>query len=244
MRWGGQSIAAYIRLSLGGDMSAARRPELVLFDVVETLFALDPVEAALAGNGAAPGTLDRFFTRLLRDAFALGATGGYRPFREHAESALTIAAPDLDENQRRDVLAAFGELPAHPEVASAIVRLRAAGIRVAALTNGSAVLTQSLLENNALADSFEAVISVDEVRVWKPRPEPYRYALSELGMSAPEVAMVAVHAWDVHGARAVGLTTGWASRLEGSFASVLDPPDVVGHDLSDVTEGLLALPDR
>jgi 2-haloacid dehalogenase len=54
---------------------------------------------------------------------------------------------------------------------------------------------------------------------------------------------VAVHSWDVHGARQAGLLTGWASRLEGQFPAIFDRPAVIGADLVEVVEGLLALPD-
>lgn len=68
-------------------------------------------------------------------------------------------------------------------------------------------------------------------------------ALERLGLPADRVAMVAVHAWDLHGARNAGLVTGWASRLEETYSPVFDPPDVSGVDLVEVVEGLLAMSD-
>jgi 2-haloacid dehalogenase len=53
---------------------------------------------------------------------------------------------------------------------------------------------------------------------------------------------VAVHAWDCHGAKRAGLTTGWASRLEGGYGGLFAPADVTGADLAEVADGLLALP--
>jgi 2-haloacid dehalogenase len=84
-------------------------------------------------------------------------------------------------------------------------------------------------------------MSVDEIQVWKPQPAPYRHALSRLDLAGDRVAMVAVHAWDTHGAHAAGLVTGWASRQEGVYAAVFDPPDVRGADLVEVVDGLMAL---
>lgn len=221
-------------------MVGRRRPDAVVFDVVETLFGLDPVAAALESCGVAPAGLEVFFTRLLRDAFALGATGVTRPFAALADGALSVVAPTLDEDGRRTVLGAFGDLDAHPDVRPAIDRLRSAGVRVAALTNGSAGNTARLLERSGLGDDVELVMSVDDVGAWKPRPEPYHHALARLGLPGSRVAMVAVHAWDVHGARSAGLLTGWASRLERVYSPVFDPPDVAGGDLVEVVEGLLA----
>ena len=225
----------------GRDGPVTGRPDAVVFDVVETLFGLQPVADTLTGFALDESTLPMSFTRMLRDAFALGCTGGYRPFAEVFDASLMVVAPALDDAQRRTVLSAFGSLTVHPDVRPAFERLRSARIRIATLTNGSVTNTERLLERHGLAELVEMTISVDEVKVWKPRPEPYRHALVRLGLPADRVAMVAVHAWDVHGARAAGLMTGWASRLERVHAAVFDPPDVQGADLVEVIDALLAL---
>jgi hypothetical protein len=69
----------------------------VAFDVVETLFSLAPVEEALRPVGV---PLPLFFTRLLRDGFALAAAGGHKPFREVAASALRGLAPRTGTSSR------------------------------------------------------------------------------------------------------------------------------------------------
>jgi 2-haloacid dehalogenase len=89
---------------------------------------------------------------------------------------------------------------------------------------------------------IDQVISVADVRNWKPSPPVYEYAQEKIGRSGGQVALVAVHAFDCHGARRAGLTTGWASRLEEHYGDVFAPPDVVGKDLVEVAQGLLALP--
>lgn len=210
-----------------------------MFDVVETLFSLDAVAESLARAKQSRSTLDLFFTRLLRDAFALASTGDYRPFADHAAESLSVVAPTLTEADRDSVLTAFLELDAHPDVMPAFERLRAAGLRIATLTNGSASSTAHLIDRSGLSGHVELVISVDDVQAWKPHPAPYEHALARLGLAGEQVAMVSVHAWDIHGAGAAGLLTGWASRLEGTYASVFDPPAVHGADLVEVIDGLL-----
>lgn len=222
-------------------MNDERRVDAVVFDVVETLFGLDTVAGTLTGFGQQVSTLEVFFTRMLRDAFALGCTDRYRPFAEFADASLSVVAPGLDDEQRGAVLSAFGEMTAHSDVRPAFERLRSEGVRIAALTNGSASNTARLLDRNDLASFVEVVISVDEIQVWKPHPAPYRHTLTRLDLPGDRVAMVAVHAWDTHGARAAGLVAGWASRLEGVYAAVFDPPDVSGADLVEVVDGLIAL---
>lgn len=83
------------------------------------------------------------------------------------------------------------------------------------------------------------VFSIDEVDRWKPFPEPYLHAAAELGLRPGQLAMVAVHAWDVNGAKQAGLITGWGDRLEGRWNSAMAPPDITGSSLLQVVEGLL-----
>lgn len=215
------------------------RPEVVAFDVVETLFSLAPVEAALERHGVG---VELFFARLLRDGFALAAAGSYRSFPEVARSTLATLGPGIDDAAAGAVIAAFGRLPAYPDAVAAFEVLVDQSIVVVALTNGTADMTHRLLDGAGLARYVERVVSVEEAAAWKPAPHPYRRLVQTLGRDPSEVAMVAVHAWDIHGARRAGLVTGWASRREGRYPAVFDPPDVSGLDLVAVAEGLVALP--
>jgi 2-haloacid dehalogenase len=89
-----------------------------------------------------------------------------------------------------------------------------AGLRVFTLSNGAAATTELFLRRSGLDRHVEQVLSIDKVRTWKPAPAPYQLAIERAGVPADFVALVAVHSWDVHGAHAAGMTTGWCSRLE------------------------------
>lgn len=179
----------------------------------------------------------------MRDGFVLESSGSYRPFRDVADQALAATSTDLDAAARERILAGFGRLEPHPDARPALERLGDAGMPVAALTNGSATLTQALLERAGLEGLVGRVVSIDEVQAWKPAPAPYLRAAEVLGVVPGRLALVAVHSWDVHGARHAGLVTGWASRLEGRFPAIFDRPAVIGADLVEVVERLLVLPD-
>jgi len=224
-------------------MDLPRRPQVVAFDAVETLFSLAPVDEVMRGFGLGESMLERFFSRMLRDAFALGCSGRYRSFAEVAEATLTVVAPALSAAGRAEVMDAFRRLPAHVDARPAFEVLRERGIRVAVLTNGSAALTTHLLAANGLAEYVERVVSVDEVRTWKPQPAPYHHAAAILGLRPDQVALVAVHAWDTHGARAAGLVAGWSASLEGSYSATFDAAHVTGQHLTDVASALAALTD-
>lgn len=215
---------------------------MVIFDVVETLMSLDPLAEAFVEAGLPGDLVGRWFDRMLRDAVALSLAGGFRPFGEVAVGSLQVLAPTLDRGTIDQVLATFGRLPAQPDARPAMQMLVDSGIRVACLSNGPRASTEAFLDRADLDGFVEDVLTVEDVDRWKPAAEVYEYALAQLGCPAHEAALVAVHAFDCHGAREIGLTTGWAARLEHRYAEVFAAPDVTGEDLVEVVDGLLALP--
>lgn len=221
----------------------ARRPSAVAFDVVETLMSIQPLAARFEQVGQPASALQAWFTRMLLYGVGLSAAGDYVPFPEVAAEALrAVGGYRLSDEQVEHVLAGFADLPAHADAEPAMRRLRDAGVRVICLSNGGADATSAFLRRTGLADYVEHVVSAAEVKTWKPPARVYHHALDVLGLQAEDVAMVAVHAWDCHGAKRAGLTTGWAGRLEGRYGRLFAPPDVVGADLAEVADGLLALP--
>lgn len=218
-------------------------PRAVAFDVVETLFSLEPVRQRLQALGLPPGALEQWFAGFLRDAIALSASGMYTPFRAVASANLAVFLSrhgvTTPEEHVDGILSGFGELDAHDDVRPALVLLADRGVPAAALSNGAAESTQRLLARAGLETLVPRVFSIDEVRRWKPFPEPYLHTAAQLGLQPGELAMVAVHAWDVHGAKQAGLMTGWADRLEGRWNAAMVPPDVTGRSLVEVVERLV-----
>lgn len=222
------------------------RPTLVLFDVNDTLSDLEPLRARFEQVGAPGGLLDVWFASTLRDGFALTAAGAYADFRTVALGVLRGLLAARVERLQRDpeqaadeVLAGFGELDVHPDVGEGIHKLADAGVRMATLTNGAANVAAKLLENAGLAHLLERLLSVDEVRRWKPGREPYLYAASELGVPPAECAFVAVHPWDIDGAKRAGLQAAWLNRRNDRYPDFFEAPDATGETLGALAEALL-----
>lgn len=164
-------------------MTDRLRPEVVVFDVVETLASLEPVRERLSELQQPPDLLARWFTRLIRDGMALTSAGSYAGFADVAASALGAETHHaLSAEQITAAVAAFGELTAQPDAAAAVQAATRAGFRVFALSNGAAASTRGFLQRAGLADSFERILSVDEVRAWKPVRAPYEMAIREAGV--------------------------------------------------------------
>ncbi|WP_028661617.1 haloacid dehalogenase type II [Saccharomonospora saliphila] len=216
------------------------RPSAVAFDVLETLLNLDPLRERLERIGQPAQLLQPWFMRFQRDSMALTLSGDFGTFEAVARQALrtdtdhTATEEDIDY-----VLDGFGQLPAHPDAEPALRLLSEAGIRVGCLTVGSAQNTARFLEQAGLGRHVDQVITAEQAGIWKPAPSIYRVAAYELGTSPENMALVAVHAWDCHGAKRAGCLAGWCQRLEGRYGDVFTAPDVSGADLVQVAERLL-----
>lgn len=216
------------------------RPRAIVLDVNETLFSLRVLDP-LFDRWGFTGQRDLWFARVLRTGFALTCAGEYRGFPEVARGALRGMDPERMGAEETDALIeAFAALEPYPEVEPALRRLQDNGIPMVTLSVGNAANVARLFERSGLAELVDTHLSCEDVRRWKPAPEPYLHACRVLGFDASEVCMVAVHSWDIGGAAAAGLQTAWVSRLEGIFDANFGEPDVIGADLVAVVERLLS----
>jgi 2-haloacid dehalogenase len=220
----------------------AERPDAVVFNVLETLLNLDPLAARLEDVGQPAALLGPWFMRFQRDALALSLAGDFAPFEPVARQALrTETRHTLSETGIDHVLEGFATLPAFDDAAPALRALAQAGVTVGCLTVGSPKNTRRFLENAGLMALVDHVVTAKAAGVWKPHPDIYRYAAGQMRVPIERMALVAVHAWDCHGARRAGALAGWCARLEQKPGDVFLPADVTGESLVEVAEKLLAL---
>lgn len=220
----------------------ADRPNVVLFDVLETLIDLDPLAKRLEQVGQPATVLGPWFMRFQRDAMALTLAGDKAPFEPVARQALrTETKHRLSETEIEHVLAGFATLPTFDDAAPALKKLSEAGVTVGCLTVNNPDNTRRFLEGAGLAGFVDHVITAQAAGVWKPHPEIYRFAAKQAHTPIERMALVAVHAWDCHGAKRAGAIAGWCARLEGERGDVFLPADVTGDNLIEVAEKLLEL---
>jgi 2-haloacid dehalogenase len=214
-----------------------------VFDVNETLLDLRAMDAPFERVFGDPGVRRLWFAQLLQSAFVSIVTDRYADFGTLGRGALEMIAArqdvTLSDADRDEILGTMRRLPAHPEVAGALDRLRDAGFRLASLTNSTEAVATAQLTNAGLADRFERILSADTVHRLKPAPEPYRMAAETMGVEVGDVRLIAAHSWDVAGALAAGCRAAFVARP----GMVLDPsaaePDVVGSDLDEIAGRIL-----
>ncbi|MFJ5779508.1 haloacid dehalogenase type II [Streptomyces sp. NPDC093094] len=197
---------------------AAGQPQVLVFDVNETLSDLAPLRGRFGDVGAPGHLLPTWFTGVPRDGFALTAAGGYADFASLAHDGprtllSRLENPPADgEAAARHILDGFSRLDARPDVPDGIRKLSDAGYRLTAMTNGSAAQTEQLLDRAGVLHCFETLSDVGGPCCWKPAPVAYRHAVERAGVRPGQAMPVAVHLWDIDGVRRAGLHGAWLRR--------------------------------
>lgn len=104
------------------------------------------------------------------------------------------------------------------------------------LSNGSISNTEALLERAGVREYFELLLSVDDAGAWKPARTAYQYGLDQAGVSAEDSALIAVHPWDLHGAKQLGLSTVFLNRSQSLWPASFARPDL---DIASLEDAIL-----
>jgi 2-haloacid dehalogenase len=205
------------------------KPAVLVFDVNETLSDLSPLGARFVEVGASASAAPLWFASLLRDGFALTAAGVNAPFAGVARELLLAQLSQAQLNRSvtdaaRHVMDGFASLEMHADVVNGVDRLAEDGYRLVTLSNGATSVAERLLEAAGVRDRFERLLSVEDAPAWKPAASAYTYAAEQCGCRLEDMAMVAVHPWDVDGARRAGMQTVWVNRSDSPFSAVFSEP--------------------
>jgi 2-haloacid dehalogenase len=174
--------------------------------------------------------------------FRRALMGRYVDFDVVTRDAFRITAATLGVDLRTaeaGLLDVYRRLPAFADAAEGLVRLSEAGHRLVAFSNGVAATLRGLLTHARLMPPLADVVSVDEVKTYKPSPTVYQHLVSRGGLSPDRTWLVSSNAWDVLGARSAGLRAAWVRR---SSRAQWDGGGIAEPDLVVATLG--ELPDR
>ena len=220
------------------------KPKVIIFDVNETLLDLAPLQASVGkALGGREELLPLWFSTMLHYSLVETLTGNYHSFGEIGTAALMMVAKtqgiELEyEDAKAALVTPLRSLPPHQDVAAGLKSLSENGFRLVSLTNSSAEGTETQLRNAGLTDLFEKRYSVESVKMYKPHPDTYRMVIHDLGVRPEEVLMVSAHAWDIAGAKNVGLQTAFIARPGTSLYPNLTKPDYVVNDLQELMKFL------
>ena len=163
----------------------------------------------------------------------------YTDFWAATENSLVFASQllqlDLTDEKRARLMQAYLTMKAWPDVPEAVGALKQSGIRLALLSNMTSKMLNANIESAGLQHVFEAVLSTDDVRSYKPDPRAYKMAVEALGLKREEILFVPFAGWDASGAKWFGYPTFWVNRLDMPLERLGIAPDATGRNLSDLT---------
>lgn len=214
---------------------------LAVFDAYGTLFDVDAAarQAAAepgAGWGAQwPALAADWRRKQLEYTWLRSLAGHHADFRTVTAEALDwalerqgLAEPGLHAR----LMALYDRLPAFPEVPGALAALAAGGWRLAILSNGSPAMLASAVAAAGLEGRLAAVLSVEEVGVFKPAPQVYALVRARLGVAPGETVFVSSNGWDAWAASAYGMRAVWVNRAGAPAERLPGAPALVLPDLA------------
>jgi 2-haloacid dehalogenase len=220
-----------------------RRPQLLIFDVNETLSDMAPIAGRFEAVGADAYLAGTWFAGLLRDGFALTVAQENPSFAQLGAEGLRSVLAGISLNRPLEeavehIMAGFAGLAVHPDVPSGVRALADLGIRLVTLSNGAASIARRLLADAGLDHAFESFLSVEQGDIWKPAPGAYAFALDACGVDPMDAMLVAAHPWDTDGASRAGLAAAWINRTGGAYPAYFREPDLEATSLRHLAERL------
>ncbi len=210
-----------------------------VFDAYGTLF---DVHAAIGRHRAAVGPdADRFSdlwrVKQLEYTWTHTLAGRYADFWALTQRALDFCFerfPAVDRSLRTGLLDAYLKLDAFPDAKALLGKLKARGDKTAILSNGAPAMLAAAVEAAGLKADLDAVLSVDTLKMFKPRMEVYALVTREFACKPAEVVFVSSNRWDAMGATAFGFRTVWINRAGNPDEYTDCPPVAVVSDLTGV----------
>jgi 2-haloacid dehalogenase len=190
------------------------------FDAYGTLF---DVHAAVRRHATAVGPDAAALSELwrikqLEYTWVRTLTRRHRDFAAVTADALDYSLarfPSVDWKLREPLLEAYSTLDAYPDVPGVLAELKRRGARLAILSNGTREMLAAGVASAGIGASLDAVVSIDEVGVYKTEPRVYQMILDRFHVQPAEVSFQSSNRWDIAGATAFGFRAVWVNRSGG-----------------------------
>ncbi|SDL19036.1 2-haloacid dehalogenase [Modicisalibacter muralis] len=214
---------------------------VLAFDVYGTLIDTHGVIEELKERVGDQATVfsQHWRDKQLEYTFRRGLMGAYVDFAQCTGEALEFVdramATSLSQTDKDRLMTSYARLPAFVDVAEALERMAENGIRRVAFSNGSRQAVTGLLEQARIIQHFDDIVSVEEVKRFKPDPVVYAHLRSRLEAAADDTWLISSNPFDVIGAKHAGLHAAWVRRsAEAPFDPWGGEPDVTVADLDEL----------
>lgn len=213
------------------------------FDVYGTLIDTNGVVTALEKliGSKAQDFSNTWRNKQLEYSFRRGLMQNYQNFAVCTSQALDYSCSfhkvTLSDEQKGELMGIYRVLPAFADVKEGLIQLKEAGFRLFAFSNGKADALEMLLQNAGIRDLFLGVVSVDDIKVFKPSPATYAHFLRQSGATGGSAWLISSNPFDVIGSISAGMKAAWVQRSKGA---IFDPweiePTTIVHNLLELKE--------
>ena len=213
------------------------------FDIYGTL--IDPHGVTIK-LGELIGDQAPEFSKLWREkqleyTFRRGLMRDYENFPVCTRNALDYADAvfntNIDEDDKQLLMQIYRVLPAYEDVPEALEKIRSAGFKMYGFSNGIADAVSGLLEHAGISDFFDGVVSVDDLKTFKPNPDVYQHFVDSTESKRESAWLVSSNPFDVQGAISFGMQAAWLHRFP---EVVFDPwgiePTIIMRELVEIVE--------
>ena len=215
------------------------------FDVYGTLINTHGVLTALE---ELVGDKAKAFSNTWRDkqleySFRKALMQNYETFAVCTSQALDYTCAfygsSLSAAQKQALMSRYRTLPAFADVKDGLTQLQAAGFRLYAFSYGAAEALEVLLSNAGIRALFLGVVSVDDLKSFKPNPGVYSHFLRQSKSTGGSAWLISSNPFDVIGSISAGMKSAWIQR---SPDAIFDPwgiaPTLQVSSLSELKDAI------
>jgi len=212
-----------------------------VFDAYGTLFDVHAAVARFRDKAGpdAERMSEIWRTKQLEYSWTLTLAGRYVDFWTLTERALDFAlarVPSVDKTLKAQLLEAYFKLDAFPDARAALRMLKSKGHKTGILSNGSPNMLDGAVDGANVRGDLDAVLSVDVLKMFKPRPEVYALVMKHFACKPGDVTFVSSNRWDVMASVSVGFHGQWINRAQNPDEYLDFPPERVLSDLTALAE--------
>jgi 2-haloacid dehalogenase len=215
-----------------------------VFDAYGTLLDVDAAAREAAAEPGMEALKENWLSiakgwreRQLRYSWLCSMMGRYDDFWELTtralDSTLEEHALSSDEKIRKRLLSLYRELSAYGEVPKVLANLKAAGHKLAVLSNASPHMLTTAIEAAGISEWFDELLSVDVLKCYKPTPIIYQLVTERFNCKPSDVTFFSSNNWDVSGAGAFGFKTIWVNRAGVAWDKLPGKPGLIVKSISE-----------
>lgn len=217
--------------------------QVCAFDAYGTLFDVHAAAAALKDEiGPEADRMSAIWRqKQLEYTWLRSLIPSYKPFWDVTQDGLDFAMDECglsgEKELRRKLLDLYFKLAAYPEVPAMLKRLKDAGLKTAILSNGSMDMLDGAVDSAGIRDLLDAVLSVEDVGIFKPDPRIYQLVTDRFELDDPTaVAFMSSNGWDAFSAANYGFQVAWINRFDRPLERLPGEPSAVLPDLTTLPD--------